>query len=561
MSIAALISDSLTCPVCHSSTRRHGTGRRNRVSWGRPAAVAAIVRSNADLRAGRQRGAGDDRTSTASPDEPMKAETIAERQDISLKYLLDILRDLKRAELVRSRRGPERRVHAVAACGRDHAWPTSSEPSTGRSPMSTTPASRHLEYAAPAESLPQVWMAIRASLRRVLETVSVADLAAGTLNAKVVELAAEYRRDTGRDTYDRFHRATIRSRRVRPARRGRARRSARRGAPDLVGARGAWPPATCSPNPTTARRRRRLRRAGGGVLGPRRPTRPGRTRRRRRIRRPRAIAPSCSTASTDLVATAFGRSVEPNQVVDWVGLGSADASTDTYWTLDPIDGTKGFLRGDQYAIALALIEHGERHHRCARLPEPAQRRRLDGCRVRRRRRWRRGVPRYGVRPAARRGRRHRRSGAGEVLRVGRVRPLRSGSVGRHRPSARDHGRAVPDRQPVQVRGRGTRRRLDLPAAARRAPTTPRRSGTTPPASSWSSRPVAGSPTSTGRRLDFRHGSRLSANRGVIATDGRFHDEVVAAVRSVARLTFDRLTPVPEGLILRDELTRILQSPW
>jgi 3'(2'), 5'-bisphosphate nucleotidase len=30
-----------------------------------------------------------------------------------------------------------------------------------------------------------------------------------------------------------------------------------------------------------------------------------------------------------------------------------------FWTLDPIDGTKGFLRGDQYAVALALIEDGE----------------------------------------------------------------------------------------------------------------------------------------------------------------------------------------------------------
>ena len=30
-----------------------------------------------------------------------------------------------------------------------------------------------------------------------------------------------------------------------------------------------------------------------------------------------------------------------------------------YWALDPIDGTKGFLRGDQYAIAVALIEEGE----------------------------------------------------------------------------------------------------------------------------------------------------------------------------------------------------------
>lgn len=30
-----------------------------------------------------------------------------------------------------------------------------------------------------------------------------------------------------------------------------------------------------------------------------------------------------------------------------------------FWTLDPIDGTKGFLRGDQYAVALALIENGK----------------------------------------------------------------------------------------------------------------------------------------------------------------------------------------------------------
>lgn len=33
--------------------------------------------------------------------------------------------------------------------------------------------------------------------------------------------------------------------------------------------------------------------------------------------------------------------------------------TGRYWVLDPIDGTKGFLRGDQYAVALALVEEGE----------------------------------------------------------------------------------------------------------------------------------------------------------------------------------------------------------
>lgn len=48
----------------------------------------------------------------------------------------------------------------------------------------------------------------------------------------------------------------------------------------------------------------------------------------------------------------------PNAVADWIDRGNGQVSS-RYWTLDPIDGTKGFLRGDQYAIALALIENGE----------------------------------------------------------------------------------------------------------------------------------------------------------------------------------------------------------
>jgi 3'(2'), 5'-bisphosphate nucleotidase len=45
------------------------------------------------------------------------------------------------------------------------------------------------------------------------------------------------------------------------------------------------------------------------------------------------------------------------EVCSWIDFGSNSVS-DRFWTLDPIDGTKGFLRGDQYAIALALIEKG-----------------------------------------------------------------------------------------------------------------------------------------------------------------------------------------------------------
>lgn len=40
--------------------------------------------------------------------------------------------------------------------------------------------------------------------------------------------------------------------------------------------------------------------------------------------------------------------------VNWINIGNS-TPTSKYWVLDPIDGTKGFLRGNQYAVALALI--------------------------------------------------------------------------------------------------------------------------------------------------------------------------------------------------------------
>jgi 3'(2'), 5'-bisphosphate nucleotidase len=48
----------------------------------------------------------------------------------------------------------------------------------------------------------------------------------------------------------------------------------------------------------------------------------------------------------------------PEKICDWIDYGNGHVS-DRYWTLDPIDGTKGFLRNDQYAVALALIVEGD----------------------------------------------------------------------------------------------------------------------------------------------------------------------------------------------------------
>jgi Rrf2 family protein len=124
-----------------------------------------------------------------------KAEAIARRQDISLKFLLDIFRDLKRAELVRSKRGPDggftlsRPPEAISIADIFRAID---------GPLADVhdESLRDLHYGGPAEALPQVWMAIRGSLRRVLETVTLADLVAGELPHDVADLAAEYRRST-----------------------------------------------------------------------------------------------------------------------------------------------------------------------------------------------------------------------------------------------------------------------------------------------------------------------------------------------------------------------------
>ncbi len=50
--------------------------------------------------------------------------------------------------------------------------------------------------------------------------------------------------------------------------------------------------------------------------------------------------------------------VTHERVCEWIDYG-AGPPANRFWTLDPIDGTKGFLRGDQYVVALALIEEGQ----------------------------------------------------------------------------------------------------------------------------------------------------------------------------------------------------------
>lgn len=61
------------------------------------------------------------------------------------------------------------------------------------------------------------------------------------------------------------------------------------------------------------------------------------------------------------MVTHFVRSAIPQataeEVCEWIDRGGAEP-TDSFWTVDPVDGTKGFLRKEQYAVALAQVENG-----------------------------------------------------------------------------------------------------------------------------------------------------------------------------------------------------------
>ena len=55
----------------------------------------------------------------------------------------------------------------------------------------------------------------------------------------------------------------------------------------------------------------------------------------------------------------IGLNASADEICRWIDRGGANSFGPRFWTLDPIDGTKGFLRGEQYAVSLALIIDGQ----------------------------------------------------------------------------------------------------------------------------------------------------------------------------------------------------------
>jgi Rrf2 family protein len=126
----------------------------------------------------------------AQDEKPVRAERVATAQDIPLNFLENILSELRHAGIVRSQRGPE---------GGFRLAKPADEVSIAdviravEGPLATVRGGRPEDstYPGAAADLPRVWIAVRKSLRSVVEDVTVADVAKGQLPRAIEKLAAD----------------------------------------------------------------------------------------------------------------------------------------------------------------------------------------------------------------------------------------------------------------------------------------------------------------------------------------------------------------------------------
>lgn len=228
--------------------------------------------------------------------------------------------------------------------------------------------------------------------------------------------------------------------------------------------------------------------------------------------------------------------VKPETVCHWIDAGRGDAGK-RFWTLDPIDGTKGFLRGEQYAVSLALIIDGQIQVSilgCPNLPATDAWDGETGC----------------LFSAVRgQGATLRRLAGGDETQTVRTSGTKKTSAARFCESV-ESGHSAHDRSSRIAELLGIQSapvRLDSQAkygvvargeadAYLRLPTKPgyrekiwdHAGGVlvVEEAGGWVT-DVDGKP------LEFTHGRELSANRGVIVTNGLIHDAVLEAVAKTA----------------------------
>ncbi len=124
------------------------------------------------------------------PPRPMRADAIARAQAIPPKYLENLLGDLRRARLVSSQRGLEggyRLARPADSITLADAIRAIDGPLAGV----RDEAPEDVAYPGPAASLRDVWVALRASMRRVLEATTLAHVASGALPPSIRRLLRE----------------------------------------------------------------------------------------------------------------------------------------------------------------------------------------------------------------------------------------------------------------------------------------------------------------------------------------------------------------------------------
>ena len=124
----------------------------------------------------------------APPDQPVKGDAIAVAQEIPLRFLENILTEMRQQGLVHSRRGQEG-GYWLARPADDITIAEVIRAVDG--PLASVRGDRpdQLDYLGAAEPLKGVWVALRANIRSVLESVTLADVVDGDLPAPVSALA------------------------------------------------------------------------------------------------------------------------------------------------------------------------------------------------------------------------------------------------------------------------------------------------------------------------------------------------------------------------------------
>jgi 3'(2'), 5'-bisphosphate nucleotidase len=242
---------------------------------------------------------------------------------------------------------------------------------------------------------------------------------------------------------------------------------------------------------------------------------------------------------------------ETAAILDWIERGQQPINAERrYWVLDPVDGTKGFLRKEQYAIALALIEKGEvllGVLACPNLPASYDTNASGG-----------GIG-LGQLYVAVRGAGAERCDLGPGDAIVSRRPIRVSSIAdpalaawceRVESSDKNHdvtaqvvervGITIPPRRLDSQAKYAVVARGDAVLYLRHSLSDYREKVWDHAAGVLITREAGGQVTDIhGRPLDFSRGRQLDANQGIVATNGILHERVLTAVKSVlARLAGD-----------------------